>query len=268
MPARSGSCFGRPPCAISRSSIARCPHVSDRCRVMLTRGRPAALTKGEPRAVIGGRIARPIVSVARQRTGRWPPGSRDKTVPGGQRRGGPLAEPSPIAEHGASPRSRGASPPMTAALTRAGVGQFPEAEARRLDAEGYLLLHGAIPADWLEPLRQAFEAGTRPSEQWPVPRGRDWRHAMVDLDPIVQRVCRLPAAGDARRRRSHPEGAVLPGPGRGPRAAPRWRPAAAASRRHRPSAHRCGVSARLPRWLRPRQWRDPGGARHASPRHG
>nr|WP_244422942.1 phytanoyl-CoA dioxygenase family protein [Bradyrhizobium sp. ORS 278] len=70
---------------------------------------------------------------------------------------------------------------------------MPEAEARRLDAEGYLLLRGAIPAGWLRPLRAAFEAGTVPSEQWPVPRGRDWRHAMVDLDASVQRVCRLPS---------------------------------------------------------------------------
>ncbi|NPU11890.1 phytanoyl-CoA dioxygenase [Bradyrhizobium sp. 83002] len=81
---------------------------------------------------------------------------------------------------------------MSAALTRVGVGQLPDAEARRLDADGYLLLRGAIPADWLAPLRDAFEAGTLPSEQWPVPRGRDWRHAMVDLDATVQRVCRLP----------------------------------------------------------------------------
>jgi ectoine hydroxylase-related dioxygenase (phytanoyl-CoA dioxygenase family) len=26
-----------------------------------------------------------------------------------------------------------------------------------------------------------------------VPRGHDWRHAVVDHDPLVQRVCRLPA---------------------------------------------------------------------------
>ncbi|WP_257167725.1 phytanoyl-CoA dioxygenase family protein [Bradyrhizobium sp. SRS-191] len=81
---------------------------------------------------------------------------------------------------------------MISASTSTRAGQLAEAEARRLDADGYLLLRGAIPADWLPPLRDAFEAGTVPSEQWPVPRGRDWRHAMVDLDPTVQRVCRLP----------------------------------------------------------------------------
>ena len=31
-----------------------------------------------------------------------------------------------------------------------------------------------------------------PSEKWPVPRGRDWRHSLLDLDSTVQRVCRLP----------------------------------------------------------------------------
>jgi hypothetical protein len=43
-----------------------------------------------------------------------------------------------------------------------------------------------------EPLRDAFEAGALPSEMWPVPRGADWRHSLLDLDPTVQQVCRLP----------------------------------------------------------------------------
>ncbi|MGJ4931064.1 phytanoyl-CoA dioxygenase family protein [Bradyrhizobium sp. HKCCYLS2038] len=81
---------------------------------------------------------------------------------------------------------------MTSVSQRAAIGRLPETDARRLDADGYLLLRGAIPAAWIAPLRDAFEAGRRPSEQWPVPRGRDWRHAMVDLDPLVQQVCRLP----------------------------------------------------------------------------
>jgi ectoine hydroxylase-related dioxygenase (phytanoyl-CoA dioxygenase family) len=62
-----------------------------------------------------------------------------------------------------------------------------------LHRDGYALLRGAIPAAWLEPLRAAFEAGVKPSDQWPVPRGADWRHALLDLDPTVQAVCRLPA---------------------------------------------------------------------------
>jgi Phytanoyl-CoA dioxygenase (PhyH) len=58
----------------------------------------------------------------------------------------------------------------------------------QLDAQGYLLLRNAVPADWIAPLRKS---------RWPVPRGADWRHALVDLDPHVQRVCRLPALLDA-----------------------------------------------------------------------
>jgi hypothetical protein len=66
-------------------------------------------------------------------------------------------------------------------------------DARSLDDAGYLMLRGAVPEDWIGPLRGAFEADVMQSDQWPVPRGVDWRHALVDLDPTVQRVCRLPA---------------------------------------------------------------------------
>jgi ectoine hydroxylase-related dioxygenase (phytanoyl-CoA dioxygenase family) len=41
-------------------------------------------------------------------------------------------------------------------------------------------------------LRAAFENGVLPSDRWPVPRGHDWRHSLVDLDATVQQVCRLP----------------------------------------------------------------------------
>ena len=61
-----------------------------------------------------------------------------------------------------------------------------------LERDGYLLLRGAVPADWIAPLRTAFETGFRPSEAWPAPRGGDWRHAVVDVDPTVQKICRLP----------------------------------------------------------------------------
>jgi len=62
-----------------------------------------------------------------------------------------------------------------------------------LETDGYVLLRGGVPADWIAPLRAAFEAGYRPSETWPAPRGVDWRHAVVDVNPTVQQVCRLPA---------------------------------------------------------------------------
>jgi hypothetical protein len=65
--------------------------------------------------------------------------------------------------------------------------------AGQLDAQGHLLLRCAIPAAWLAPLRAAFEAGARPSHEWPVPRGLDWRHSLLDLDPTVQQVCRQPS---------------------------------------------------------------------------
>ena len=55
-----------------------------------------------------------------------------------------------------------------------------------------MVARNAIPAEWIEPLRDAFEAGYRPSDQWPVPRGADIRHALLDGNPFVQRVCRLP----------------------------------------------------------------------------
>lgn len=61
-----------------------------------------------------------------------------------------------------------------------------------LERDGFTVIAGVIPGAWLEPLRAAFDDGVLPSEHWPVPRGADWRHAQVDLDPTVQQVCRLP----------------------------------------------------------------------------
>ena len=80
------------------------------------------------------------------------------------------------------------------------LGPLDAETARQLDDDGCLLLRGAIPEDWIEPLRAAFEAGELASEKWPVPRGCDWRHSLLDLDPTVQRVCRLPILLAARRR--------------------------------------------------------------------
>ncbi|ATQ41613.1 phytanoyl-CoA dioxygenase family protein [Caulobacter mirabilis] len=63
--------------------------------------------------------------------------------------------------------------------------------AAALDRDGYLLLRGAVPETWRDALRDAFDAGVGPVSQWSAPRGGDWRHALVDLDPTVQRTCRL-----------------------------------------------------------------------------
>ena len=62
----------------------------------------------------------------------------------------------------------------------------------QLHRDGYVLLRGAIPAQWLGDLRAVFDAGVKPSADWPVPRGMDWRHSLLDLDSTVQAVCRLP----------------------------------------------------------------------------
>jgi Phytanoyl-CoA dioxygenase (PhyH) len=59
--------------------------------------------------------------------------------------------------------------------------------------DGYAVLRAAIPAGWLADLRSAFDDGVKPSDWWPVPRGADWRHAALDLEPRVQAVCQLPA---------------------------------------------------------------------------
>jgi hypothetical protein len=66
-------------------------------------------------------------------------------------------------------------------------------QAAALDRDGYLLLRGAVPGPWRDMLRVAFDAGVETPDQWTAPRGVGWRHALVDLDPTVQRTCRLPS---------------------------------------------------------------------------
>lgn len=65
-------------------------------------------------------------------------------------------------------------------------------DREQLHREGYVLLRRAIPAEWLDDLRATFDAGVMSSSQWPVPRGMDWRHSLLDSDLKVQAVCRLP----------------------------------------------------------------------------
>lgn len=66
------------------------------------------------------------------------------------------------------------------------------ADHKQLHQDGYALLRQAIPNEWLADLRAVFDAGVKPSDQWPVPRGIDWRCSMLDDDPKIQAVCRLP----------------------------------------------------------------------------
>jgi len=65
-------------------------------------------------------------------------------------------------------------------------------ERKQLHQDGYALLRQAIPTEWLADLRAVFDAGVKPSDQWPVPRGMDWRCSMLDDDSKIQAVCRLP----------------------------------------------------------------------------
>jgi hypothetical protein len=73
--------------------------------------------------------------------------------------------------------------------------QNPEsclANPEQIHRDGYVLLRGAIPSQWLGELQREFDDGVIASDQWPVPRGPDWRHSLLDLSPLVQSVCRLP----------------------------------------------------------------------------
>jgi ectoine hydroxylase-related dioxygenase (phytanoyl-CoA dioxygenase family) len=65
-------------------------------------------------------------------------------------------------------------------------------DLHQLHRTGYTLLRQAIPPSWLDELRAAFDAGVKPSHEWPVPREAGCRHSLVDLDAKVQAVCRLP----------------------------------------------------------------------------
>jgi len=66
-------------------------------------------------------------------------------------------------------------------------------DREQLHRDGYVLLRRAIPAQWLDALRAVFDAGVKPSGEWPVPRGMDWRHSLLDVDTRIQAVCRLPS---------------------------------------------------------------------------
>ncbi len=65
-------------------------------------------------------------------------------------------------------------------------------DAAQLHQDGFALLRGAIPGEWLDELRIAFDRNIKPSNEWPVPRGFGWQYSLVDLEPTVQSVCRLP----------------------------------------------------------------------------
>lgn len=80
-----------------------------------------------------------------------------------------------------------------ARLTPTKIEPLDAGRAAALDRDGYLLLRGAVPEAWRDALRHAFDAGAESPDQWPVPRAAGWRHALVDLEPVVQQTCRLPS---------------------------------------------------------------------------
>lgn len=65
-------------------------------------------------------------------------------------------------------------------------------DRKLLQTDGYALLGRAIPVELLDDLRAVFDAGVKPSNQWPVPREPSWRYSLLDLDLKVQAVCRQP----------------------------------------------------------------------------
>lgn len=69
-------------------------------------------------------------------------------------------------------------------------------DREQLHREGYALLRQAIPLEWLAGLRAVFDANLKPPEQWPVPRGMDWRHAQLEFTDESTAVQLAGAAGD------------------------------------------------------------------------
>ncbi|MEJ0025748.1 MAG: phytanoyl-CoA dioxygenase family protein [Rhizomicrobium sp.] len=80
------------------------------------------------------------------------------------------------------------------ALAQAGVtaATLSPADARALDDDGYVVLRGAIPAECLDDLRARFEAAVLAPDRWPAPREHGTRHAMLENDAAVRRVCLSP----------------------------------------------------------------------------
>ena len=70
--------------------------------------------------------------------------------------------------------------------------EYAMTEAEQLQRDGYLLLRNAIAPEWLSELRSAFDSGILPGDRWPVPRSTDYHHSLLDHQPVVQALCRLP----------------------------------------------------------------------------
>lgn len=92
-------------------------------------------------------------------------------------------------ERACRPRGPNLESAMTACVPNP-VASF--ADAAQLSRDGFIPLRGTIPAKWLEELSADCDARVKPNDQWPVPRGVDWWHSLLELSPRVQAICRLP----------------------------------------------------------------------------
>ncbi len=83
---------------------------------------------------------------------------------------------------------------ISEALAQAGVtaASLWPADAHALDTDGYALLRGAIAPDRLDDLRDRFEASVLAADKWPAPREHGTRHALLDEDGAVRRICLSP----------------------------------------------------------------------------
>ncbi|HEY0105272.1 MAG TPA: phytanoyl-CoA dioxygenase family protein [Rhizomicrobium sp.] len=80
------------------------------------------------------------------------------------------------------------------ALAAAGVSDatLDAADRRSLDHQGYVILRRVIAAAALDDLRARFEDKILASAKWPAPREHGTRHAFLDNDDAVRRVCLSP----------------------------------------------------------------------------
>lgn len=69
---------------------------------------------------------------------------------------------------------------------------LPAGHRDALTRDGYTMLRGAIPSEWLAGLRDAFERAVVPPDKLVVPRDPGWRHAALEDEPLAHAVCALP----------------------------------------------------------------------------
>ena len=66
-------------------------------------------------------------------------------------------------------------------------------ERAALDHDGFVVLRGVFDDALCDRLREIFERRYLPSDRWPMPRGHDTRHSMLNDEPQIQLACLKPA---------------------------------------------------------------------------